>query len=368
MKPKMKNHKAKAVAVLVLAAVTGLSGYAWKSRHRAEMVVSGTLEARNINVGSKVGGRVSRVLVHEGDRVEANQLLVEFDSSDLEGQMLQAQGRVEAARAALEKMLRGSRPEDIAEAEAAVKAKDGSPGFREAELAQARADLVRAESDEANAERELGRAEQLTGAGVQSQQTLDNTRDRYRAAKAQSESARFAVAAAEGRLNAARAVSARAEHGFRAEDVAAARAELTRAEGELKSMQSRWEEREVRSPSPAVIESMDLRPGDLLPANAPIAKLLESGQLYVMVYVPETQISAVHVGQAAELHVDSYARQKFQARVEQIRQQAEFLPRNVQTQDERVHQVIGVKLGVENTNNTLRAGVSADVRFVQEKN
>jgi multidrug resistance efflux pump len=265
-------------------------------------------------------------------------------------------------------MLRGSRPEDIAEAEAAVKARDGAPGFREAELAQARADLVHAESDEANAERELGRSEQLTAAGVQSQQTLDNARDRYRAAKAQSESAGFAVAAAEGRLNAARAVSARAQHGFREEDIAAARAELTRAEGELKSMQSRWAEREVRSPAAAVIESMDLRPGDLLPANAPIAKLLESDQLYVMVYVPETQISAVHVGQPAELRVDSYLKKTFPARVEQIRQQAEFLPRNVQTQDERVHQVIGVRLRVENTSNILRAGVSADVRFAQEKN
>lgn len=363
----MKPNKKKA-AVLVLLAVTGLSGYAWKSRRAAETVVSGTLEARNINVGSKVGGRVSRVLVHEGDHVAANQLLVEFDSSDLEGQLLQAHGRVEAAQAALAKMLHGSRTEDIAEADAAVRAVDGSPGFRESELAQARADLVRAQSDEANAERELGRAEQLTGAGIQSQQTLDNARDRYRAARAQGESARQAVMAAEGRLNAARAVSARAQNGFRAEDVAAARAELARAEGELKSAESRWAEREVRAPAAAVIESMDLRPGDLLPANAPIAKLLESDQLYLMVYVPETRISAVHVGQTTDVRVDSYPNRKFQARVEQIRQQAEFLPRNVQTQDERVHQVIGVKLRVENAGNSLRAGVSADVSFIQEKN
>ena len=92
-------------------------------------------------------------MVREGDHVEPNQLLVVFDSAELEGQLLQAQGRVEAARANLAKMLRGSRPEEIAEANAA------SEGYREAELAQARADLERARTEEANADRELKRTE-----------------------------------------------------------------------------------------------------------------------------------------------------------------------------------------------------------------
>jgi multidrug resistance efflux pump len=97
-----------------------------------------------------------------------------------------------------------------------------------------------------------------------------------------------------------------------------------------------------------------------------VAQLLEADQLYLMVYVPETKISSVGVGQTAQLHVDSYPTQTFQARVEQIRQQSEFLPRNVQTKEERVHQVIGVKLRVENSDNRLRAGVSADAEFTGE--
>lgn len=361
--------KKKVIVIPVLLLVVGLSAaFAWKSRRPSSLLVSGTLEARNINVGSKVGGRVSRVLVHEGDRVSPGQLLVEFDSTELEGQLLQAQGQVQAARANLDKMLRGSRTEDIAEAHAAVETENGAPGFRKAELAQARADLVRAQADEANAERELGRAEQLAKDGIVAQQVLDNARDRYRAAHAQTDGLQNAVRAAEGRLTAARAVSDRTQRGFRAEDIAAAQAELTRAEGELKTIQARWAEREVRAPATAVVESLDLRPGDLLPANAPIARLLEADQLYLMVYVPETQIAGVHVGQSAEVRVDSYSNKVFQGQVEQIRQQAEFLPRNVQTQDERVHQVIGVKLRVENPSNRLRAGVSADVRFAPEKN
>jgi len=119
----------------------------------------------------------------------------------------------------------------------------------------------------------------------------------------------------------------------------------------------------VRAPAAAVVETMDLRPGDLLAANTPVAQLLEADQLYLMVYVPETQISSVGIGQSAEIHVDSYPLESFSGRVEQIRQQSEFLPRNVQTKEERVHQVIGVKLRVENRENRLRAGVSADAQF-----
>jgi membrane fusion protein YbhG len=351
----------KKIVILVAVLVVGsISVYAWKSGRSGQLMASGTLEARNINVGSKVGGRISRVLVREGDQVEANQLLVVFDSFELEGQLLQAQGRVAAARANLAKMQSGSRPEEIAEANAA------SDGFREAELAQARADLERARADQANADRELARTQALTEGGAMSQQALDNARDRAHAAHALVESQSNAVSAAEGRLAAAKAVSDKAQRGFRAEDIDAARADLVLAEGQLKEAEARWAEREVRSPAAAVVETLDLRPGDLLAANSSVAQLLEADQLYLMVYVPETQIGSVRVGQAAQIHVDTFPGQTFNARVEQIRQQSEFLPRNVQTQEERVHQVIGVRLRVDNPDNRLRAGVSADVQFTSE--
>src|SRR5215510_8577246 len=190
----MKKKIAIVFAVLVVGSIS--VAFAWKSRSGDALVASGTLEARNISVGSKVGGRVSNVLVHEGDRVAPNQLLVTFDSAELEGQLLQAQGRVEAARANLEKMMRGSRPEEIAEANAA------SNGYREAELAQARAELERARTEETNAERELKRTEVLTESGAMSQQSLDNARDHARSAHAAVSAQANAVVAAEGRLNA----------------------------------------------------------------------------------------------------------------------------------------------------------------------
>jgi multidrug efflux pump subunit AcrA (membrane-fusion protein) len=108
---------------------------------------SGTLEARNINVGSKEGGRVTRVLASEGDRLEAGQLLVTFDDAELAARVLQARGKLQQAQASLAKMLHGSRLEEIEEAQAAGRLPDGSNGYRADEIAQSQSDLARAKAD-----------------------------------------------------------------------------------------------------------------------------------------------------------------------------------------------------------------------------
>jgi len=349
------------VAVVIIAAaavVISLGMYGFFHRRPAELTASGTLEARNINVGSKVGGRIVEVRAREGDHVNAGQLLVRFDDAELEAALLQARGTLAQARANYEKMLRGSRPEEIEEARAA-----SSPsGYRVQELSQARAEVDRAKADAVNAELNYQRVSKLADEGVASRQLRDDAEARYKAAQASVASMQSNMAAAEGRLQAAKAVQQRTERGFRKEEIAAAKADVLRAGGELKQAEARWAEREVLAPSNASVEVMDLRPGDLLPANAVVARLLESDQLYVMVYVPESKIGQVQVGQKADVKVDAFP-QWFPAVVEQIRQKAEFLPRNVQTADERVHQVIGVKLRVDNSRGKLRAGIAADVKF-----
>lgn len=354
------------VSVIAIAVSLPVCAYSWFHRGDAPLSASGTLEARNINVGSKEGGRVTRVLASEGDRLEANQLLVTFDDAELAARVLQARGKLEQAQANLAKMLHGSRPEEIEEAQAAGRLPDGLNGYRAEEIAQSQADLARAKADLENAQINYGRSKQLADEGVYSRQSLDDAAARLDMAKAQVESVQHAVNAAEGRLRAADAVQKRTERGFRQEDIASAQADLTLAQGELDEAEARYAEREVRAPTAVVVEAMDIRPGDLLPANATLAKLLEADQLYVMVYVPQTEIGRVHIGDSAQVSVDSFPHRTFPARVEQIRQQAEFLPRNVQTREERVHEVMGVKLRVDNRSNLLRAGVNADVKFISE--
>jgi len=347
------------IPVIVIAATLMLGCHLWFNQNDPPLTASGTLEARNINVGSKVGGRITKVFANEGDRVEANQLLVTFDDAELTARLLQAQGKLQQAQANLAKMEHGSRPEEISQAQA-------TSGSSNSSLAQSRADLERAKADYVNAEINYQRAQKLADEGVFSRQALDDAQSRLDMSKAQVASMEHAAAAAEGRLHAADAAQRLTEIGFRKEDIASARADVTLAEGELKEAEAQYAEREVRTPTAIVVEAMDIRPDDLLPANAILAKLLEADQLYVVVYVPQTEIGKVHIGDKAEVSVDSFSSKTFPARVEQIRQQAEFLPRNVQTKEERVHQVIGVKLRVDNSSNQLRAGVNADVKFLAE--
>lgn len=342
--------------MLVLVAIAAaLGGRAWLNRDHS-VTASGTLEARNITVGSKVGGRVTKVLVAEGDRVQKDQLLVTFDEAELYATLLQARGRLAQAQAALAKMERGSRPEEIAQARS-------TEASRQHAVAEAQSAAERAKADAANAETEFKRYQRLAQEGVVSREQRDAAENRYKMALAAAQSAEHAVTVAKSEANAAGAAQKLVERGFRSEDIAAARAEAQTAEGELKLAEARYAEREVRSPANAVVEVMDLRPGDLVPANSPVAKLLEADQLYVIVYVPQSQLGKVAVGQAVDVTVDAYPKEVFKATVEQIRQQAEFLPRNVQTKEEREHQVIGVKLRIDNPNNKLRAGINADVKF-----
>jgi multidrug resistance efflux pump len=111
-----------------------------------------------------------------------------FDDAELAARLLQSRGKLEQAQANLGKMLHGSRPEEIEEAQAASRLPDGSKGYRAEEIAQAQADLARANADLANAQINFDRTKQLADAGVYSRQQLDDASARLDMAKAQVES------------------------------------------------------------------------------------------------------------------------------------------------------------------------------------
>jgi multidrug resistance efflux pump len=226
-------------------------------------------------------------------------------------------------------------------------------GYRREEIAQAQADLDRVRAEAENAEGTWKRAQQLAAEGVFSRQQRDDAQAAYEAAVARVRNAQQRAAELEG--------------GFRREDIAAARADLKRAEGELAEAEARYRERQVMAPAAAVVEVMDVRPGDLVAPNAAIALLLERDQIYIRIYVPETRIGLVRLGQRAEVSVDSFPGRIFTAEVEQINQKAEFLPRNVQTREERVHQVVGVKLRIHDPEGVIRPGMAADVKMRVEE-
>jgi HlyD family secretion protein len=360
-------NRKRLLIIVVAAGIGAVAAYSMGWFHRETgLQGSGTVEARNIRVGSKVGGRIDKVLVREGDAVEPGEVLVTFDDKELHATLQQM-------RAAAEKAQRGFRPEEIEEARAAAaqaraEYEQRRNGYRQEDIDSAKADLDRATADEIRAHLDAQRYDALAQKDLVSKQQRDTAEANWRMALAQKQNAQHKleelqkgyrpeeIAAAEARYHQTQATLEKFERGNRKEDVEAATAAFALE-------QARYRERQVVAPSAATVEVLDVRPGDLIAPNTPIATLLERDQIYVRIYIPETQIGHVQLGEKAEIHVDSFPDQVFNGVVDQINQQAEFLPRNVQTREERVHQVFGVKVRIDDVSHRVRAGMAADVKF-----
>jgi len=364
-------------AALLIGVIWAVS--AWFA-HRNRYEYSGTVETREIQIGSKVGGRVTEVGVEEGQIVRAGTVLVRFECDELKAQRAQAEAALQQAEADADKMMRGNRPEEIAQAEASARAQravfeEAKNGPRRQEIEQAQADYKAASADATNAKIFYGRMEKLVAADTISRQQFDDARDKRDAAIQRAESARQGLAlleagtrpedvnAAEAKFKQAEAGALLARKGFRMEDIQAARGRMAEAQGRVAELDARLREAELTAPADAVVEVVSVRPGDLVQAGRVVITMLEASQLWVKVYVPETDLAHMRVGQKATVKVDSFGGRAFEGHVGQISSQAEFLPRNVQTKSDREHQVFGVKVYVDNSQQVLKSGMSATVRL-----
>ena len=363
------------IAAVLIAAIWLI--FAWQA-HRSRFDYSGTVETREIQIGSKIGGRVVEVPVEEGQIVKAGSPLVRFECDELKAQRAQAEASREQAQADLDKMLRGNRPEEIAQAEASARAQQAAleasrNGPRREEIDQAQADYAAAVADRTNADIFYKRMEKLIATDTVSRQQYDDSLDKRDASAQRAESARQRLAllesgtrvedlnAAEAKYEQTQAAAVLARKGFRKEDIEAARGRLAEAQGRVAELDARLREAGLAAPADAVVEVVSVRPGDLVPAGRIVITMLEASQLWVKVYVPETDLAHVQVGQHATVRVDSFGRRAFEGHVGQIASQAEFLPRNVQTKNDRDHEVFGVKIYVDNQQQTLKSGMSATV-------
>jgi multidrug resistance efflux pump len=356
------------LVMIALVVVTGISFGGW-FHHDHALQGSGTVEARNIRVGSEVGGRIDKVLVREGDIVAPGQVLMTFDEKELLASLAQSRANAEKAK-------RGYRREDIEEARAAaMQAKADyemrKNGYRQEDIAAAQSDVQRAAADEIRTRLDFQRYDALAQKSEVSKQQRDTAEANWKMAAAQKDNAEHKldelqrgyrpeeIASAGARYLQTQATLDKYLRGNRPEDIEAAKAAMAYDE-------ARFRERQVLAPSAASVEVLDVRPGDLIAPNTPVATLLERDEIYVRIYIPETEIYRAHVGQKAQITVDSVGKQVFDGAVEQINQQAEFLPRNVQTREERVHQVFGVKIRIADSSHRVLPGMAADVKLLGE--
>jgi HlyD family secretion protein len=150
-------------------------------------------------------------------------------------------------------------------------------------------------------------------------------------------------------------------------NVAAAKMRVAQARAQLADVDSQLAEMQIIAPADSILEVLSVKVGDVLPANREAATLLLTGHLWVRVYVPESWLGLIKLGEHVRVRVDSFPHTDFDGVVEQINRQAEFTPRNVQTVADRIKQVFGVKVRLPSDDDRLRAGMAADVYFPNVK-
>ncbi len=367
----------------ILALLVGASVIAWHYWRQGQvgpLVVSGFVEADEIRVGSRVGGRVSHVAVSEGQTVRTGDTLLTIDPFDLQERLAEAAAMAAAARAEHARLSAGFRREEIEQARArrdraAATLAKLVAGPRSKEIDIAREDVKAAEADVEFAESEYSRIMQLREGASAGRTEVDAAVRSRKASRAQLEAAsqRLALLVEGSRqedVAEARAVFTESEQalklmesGSRTEDTAAAASRLAAAEARVAEIERQIGELSLESPCDCVVEAVDLQPGDLVSANGPAMSLLDVSKLWVRAYVPESRLGRVRLGQEVRVGVDSFPGEFFPAMVTFIAREAEFTPRNVQTPEERSKQVFRMKVTLSKGHDRLRVGMAADVHL-----
>jgi multidrug resistance efflux pump len=367
----------KRLMAVVIVAASLIGVLAWSQQRRGPLKVSGYIEADEIRVGSRVGGRVARVQAVEGQTVKAGEPLIELEPFQLREQLAQARSEVARAQAELDRVTNGFRPEEIAQAKAKYDQLEALvrklvKGPREEDIAAAEKQVELADAEFKLAKLKHQRVEALFAKQAASSDDLDKAVTELRVAQAkveaqQEELNKLKKGTRAEELDEARAMLAEAEqawrlrrNGYRDEEKAQARAAVEAATAAARVIERQIEELVIKAPVDGTIEAVELQPGDLIAANSPAISIMDTTHLWVRAYVPENRL-AVKVGDQVQVSVDSFPGERFAGRISFVARQAEFTPGNVQTPEDRAQQVFRIKVALEVGLDRLRPGMSADV-------
>jgi HlyD family secretion protein len=291
-------------------------------------------------VASKVPGRIERVNVVEGARVNAGDTLVVVSTADVALALARVRAERDQAVANLRLLEAGARPEDIHQLEAQVAAAVADREATEAEVTSARADEAR--------------FEQLLRNRAGSQKQRDDAVARRELAEARQK-------ATADRVNAAKATLARARAGARAEEIAGARARVAAVDAQIASLEHDRDEATVIAPMAGVIGSRLVEPGEIVAPGTPLLVLIDLDHAWANVYVEEPLVPGLRLDQPATVLTD--AGDRLAGRITFIAPRAEFTPRNVQTAEERAKLVYRVKVTVDNREGILKPGMPVEAEF-----
>jgi membrane fusion protein YbhG len=342
------------------------------------IAVSGRIEGDDAAIAAKTAGRIREITVREGDHVEAGQVIAELDDEQVRARedqataaLRQAEARVRLSQRQvdiLEEQLRQSRlavPQARADAEGRVHEAEGKLAAAEAQLAQAEASYAQAKWDreamarlfarELIAEQEARRAENAEQAQAAvvaaARRQVEAARGALTAARASLVNPAIRssqVAAVEGQILQARA------------DIAAAQAEAERARAQVEEARANRRDLHVVAPFAGTVATRTAEPGEVVTAGTPIVTLVNLAAVYLRAFVPEGQIGRVRLDQPARVYLDSAPATPIDAYVLRIDPQASFTPENTYFREDRVKQVVGVKLRLRGAVGFAKPGMPAD--------
>jgi membrane fusion protein YbhG len=324
-------NRRRIITVLVVLVLAGAGFYYWRQRGTndpsAAFSLWGNVDVHQVELAFRVGGRIAKLDVQEGDRVTAGESLAQLDREPFETDVTAATAEVAMAQAQFDKATRGNRAEEIAQAAATVRQ-------READLTNARV----------THERLLG----LFPQGAITHQELDDAEARVRESEAQ--------------LAGAREQLALMTRGSRVEDIQAQEANLAAAKAHLEQAQTSLEDTTLMAPSPGIVAVRAREVGAIVQAGQTIYTVALVDPVWIRAYVPQPRLGRIKPGMHVKVEIDSMPGKDYDGTVGFISPEAEFTPKSVQTEQVRDDLVYRVRVIAQDPDNVFRQGMPVTVR------
>ena len=317
------------IPVLVVAAlIAAATLFAINRRERADdgtLRVSGNIEVSDVEVSFRMPGRVMTRPAEEGRPIAAGAVVATLDTSELQHEIALREADVAAARAQLAELESGSRRQEVAQAQAAVRA---------------------ASSEAERWSAEYARQRELYAKNVISKREL--------------ETAEAAAETARERVVQARQTVALLQEGPRRETIAAARARVRQASEAVAALRTRLADATLVSPLSGVVIAEHIEPGEHVAAGMPVVTIADLDRVWMRGYIDETDLGRIRVGQRVSVSTDTFPGKTYPGVITHIADQAEFTPKSVQTEEERVKLVYRIKIEIPNRSHELKPGMPAD--------
>ena len=320
------------IGLFIIAGVAGLLFYLFLRDQHVEqpyIKISGNIETTEVDVGFKIPGRIVHLSVKEGDWVEKGRVIAKLDDEDLRQRLELAQAALKSSQARLGKLLAGSRPEEVREAEAS--------------LNQAQFDLD-------NKKIQYERMKSLFDGKVIPMEALDNAEAKYKIGKAA--------------LERATEIYQLVKEGPRKEDIEDANAQVEQARAQLKLSETQLSYTVLHSPISGVVLVKSGEAGEVVNPGTSILTLADIKNVWLKAYIPETELSRVKWGQEVMVTTDLRPQKEYKGKISFISSQSEFTPKQIQTEKERVTLVYRIKVDIPNPTQELKPGMPADGRIL----